>query len=200
MRSLDDFAHGKLLELESNHLRRRIIDTTPSNGVSVERDRRHLVSFSSNDYLNFSQHPAVKTAARDAIERFGVGSGASRLVTGNHPLYAALEARLARLKGAEAACVFGSGYLANLGIIPTLIRAGDLLLVDELSHACLWAGAQLTQGTILTFRHNDVGHAEKLLGEYRRLNRGRLFHGRRRCAAGASGSAGTEIRCLAYDR
>jgi 8-amino-7-oxononanoate synthase len=168
MRSLDDFAHGKLLELESNHLRRRIIDTTPSNGVSVERDRRHLVSFSSNDYLNFSQHPAVKTAARDAIERFGVGSGASRLVTGNHPLYAALEARLARLKGAEAACVFGSGYLANLGIIPTLIRAGDLLLVDELSHACLWAGAQLTQGTILTFRHNDVGHAEKLLGEYRR--------------------------------
>jgi 8-amino-7-oxononanoate synthase len=168
MRSLDDFAHGKLLDLESNHLRRQIIDTTPGDGVIVERGGRCLVSFSSNDYLNFSQHPALKAAAREAIERFGVGSGASRLVTGNHPLYAALETRLARLKDMEAACVFGSGYLANLGIIPTLIRADDLLLIDELSHACLWAGAQLTRGTIVTFRHNDVAHAEKLLVEYRR--------------------------------
>jgi 8-amino-7-oxononanoate synthase len=167
MRSLDDFAHGKLLELESNRLRRWIRDTTPCDGVTVERDGRCLVSFSSNDYLNFTQHPALKVAALEAIERFGVGSGASRLVTGNHPLYAALEARLARLKGTEAACVFGSGYLANMGIIPSLIRADDLLLVDELSHACLWAGSQLTGGTIVTFRHNDVAHVEKLLREHR---------------------------------
>ena len=69
MRSLDDFAHGKLLELESSHLRRRIIDTTPRDGVTVERDGRRLISFSSNDYLNFTQHPAVKAAALEAIQR-----------------------------------------------------------------------------------------------------------------------------------
>src|SRR5258708_5498201 len=140
MNSLDDFALTKLSALESSHLRRRIVDTTPLGGVFVERGGRRLISFSSNDYLNFSQHPAIKSAAGDALSQFGVGSGASRLVTGNHPLYAALETRLARLKGTEAACVFGSGYLTNMGVVPTLLGADDLILIDELSHACLWAG------------------------------------------------------------
>jgi 8-amino-7-oxononanoate synthase len=168
MNSLDDFARTKLSALESSHLRRRIVDTTPLGGVFVERSGRRLISFSSNDYLNFSQDPAIKSAARDALSLFGVGSGASRLVTGNHPLYAALEARLAHLKGTEAACVFGSGYLTNMGVVPTLVGGDDLILVDELSHACLWAGAQLAGATVLTFRHNDVAHAAHLLDEHRR--------------------------------
>jgi 8-amino-7-oxononanoate synthase len=74
---------------------------------------------------------------------------------------------LARLKGAEAACVFGSGYLTNSGVIPALIRADDIILLDELSHACLWAGARLTGGEVLTFRHNDIAHLEALLSEHR---------------------------------
>ena len=168
MNSLDDFALTKLSALDSSHLRRRIVDTTPLGGVFVERGGRRLISFSSNDYLNFSQHPAIKSAAGDALSQFGVGSGASRLVTGNHPLYAALETRLARLKGTEAACVFGSGYLTNMGVVPTLVGADDLILIDELSHACLWAGAQLAGATVLTFRHNDVAHAAHLLDEHRR--------------------------------
>jgi 8-amino-7-oxononanoate synthase len=168
MNSLDDFALTKLSALESSHLRRRIVDTTPLGGVFVERGGRRLISFSSNDYLNFSQDPAIKSAARDALSQFGVGSGASRLVTGNHPLNAALETRLARLKGTEAACVFGSGYLTNMGVVPTLVGADDLILIDELSHACLWAGAQLAAATVLTFRHNDVAHAALLLDEHRR--------------------------------
>jgi 8-amino-7-oxononanoate synthase len=168
MNSLDDFALTKLSALESSHLRRRIADTTPLGGVFVERGGRRLISFSSNDYLNFSQHPAIKSAAGDALSQFGVGSGASRLVTGNHPLYAALETRLARLKGTETACVFGSGYLTNMGVVPTLVGADDLILIDELSHACLWAGAQLAGATVLTFRHNDVAHAAHLLDEHRR--------------------------------
>ena len=125
----------------------------------VERNGRRLLSFSCNDYLNLTHHPAIKAAAIAALERHGVGAGASRLVTGNHPLYAELEARLARLKGTEAACVFGSGYLANAGIIPALVGPDDLVLLDELSHACLWAGARLARATVLAFRHNDVGHA-----------------------------------------
>ncbi len=133
----------------------------------MRRGGRRLLSFSCNDYLNLTHHPAVKAAAVAAIMAHGTGAGASRLVTGNHPLHAELEAKLARLKGAEAACVFGSGYLANAGIIPVLVGEGDLLLVDALSHACLWAGAQLSRATVLTFRHNDVDHAAALLAAQR---------------------------------
>jgi 8-amino-7-oxononanoate synthase len=167
MSSLDQFASGKLSELERGHLRRTLAETEREDGLWIVRNGRRLLSFSCNDYLNLTHHPAVKKAAIAALERYGAGSGASRLVTGNHPLFAELEARLARLKGTEAACVFGSGYLANAGIIPSLIGSDDLVLVDELAHACLWAGARLTRGKVLTFRHNDIAHAEELLAKHR---------------------------------
>jgi 8-amino-7-oxononanoate synthase len=166
MSSLDDFATAKLVGLEGRHLRRALV-TTARRDVVVERDGRRLISFSCNDYLGLSCHPALAQAARDAIARYGVGAGASRLVTGNHPLYDALEARLARLKGTAAACVFGSGYLANTGIIPALVSRGDLVLIDELAHACLWAGARLSGATVLPFGHNDLDDLRALLGERR---------------------------------
>src|SRR5215470_1598441 len=147
MSSVDDFARAKLAGLESQSLLRSLVDTARTDGVWMERGGRRVLSFSCNDYLNLSQHPAIKAAAIAAIEQYGVGSGASRLVTGNHPLYAELEARLARLKGTEAACVFGSGYLANTGIIPALVGRNDLILLDDLSHACIWAGARLARAT-----------------------------------------------------
>jgi 8-amino-7-oxononanoate synthase len=167
MSSLDQFASDKLSELECGHLRRTLAETEREDGLWIVRNGRRLLSFSCNDYLNLTHHPAVKKAAIEAVQRYGAGSGASRLVTGNHPLFAELEARLARLKGTEAACVFGSGYLANAGIIPSLIGSDDLVLIDELAHACLWAGARLTRGKVLTFRHNDVAHADALLSEHR---------------------------------
>jgi len=166
MDSLDDFAAAKLAALDRGGLRRALAETD-RGALYVERNGRRLLSFSCNDYLNFTQHPAIKAAAIAATERHGVGSGASRLVTGNHPLYAELEARLARLKDTEAACAFGSGFLANAGIIPALIGADDLVLLDELAHACLWAGARLSRATVLPYRHNDVGHAEELLRQHR---------------------------------
>ena len=166
MDSLDDFAAGKLAALDRGGLRRGLVETERS-APHVERNGRRLLSFSCNDYLNFTQHPAIKAAAMAAIEGFGVGSGASRLVTGNHPLYAELEARLARLKDTEGACVFGSGFLANMGIIPALVGPDDLVLLDELSHACLWAGARLSRAATLTYRHNDAGHAADLLRQHR---------------------------------
>jgi 8-amino-7-oxononanoate synthase len=169
--SLDRFARAKLAELERLHLRRSLVDTTRTDSLWVTRDGRRLLSFSCNDYLNLAQHPAVKEAAIAAIRRHGVGAGASRLVTGNHPLLGELEGRLARLKQTEAACVFGSGYLANAGIIPALLGREDLVLVDELAHACLWAGARLARATTLAFRHNDAGHAEALLAEHRQRHR-----------------------------
>ncbi|HUD86895.1 MAG TPA: 8-amino-7-oxononanoate synthase [Xanthobacteraceae bacterium] len=166
MRSLDEFASSKLEALEAARLRRTPV-VTARDGIFAERGGRRLLSFSCNDYLNLSQHPAIIKAAVEATQRYGVGAGASRLVTGNHPLYDELESRLARLKGTEAACVFGSGYLANMGIIPALTGSGDLVLVDELSHACIHAGAKLSGATVRHYRHGDTAHAEALLAELR---------------------------------
>jgi 8-amino-7-oxononanoate synthase len=167
MSSLDDFALAKLASLESRHLRRALVTTARRDGVVVERGGRRLISFSCNDYLGLSSHPALAEAARKAIATFGVGAGASRLVTGNHPLYDALEARLARLKGTAAACVFGSGYLANTGIVPALTGSGDLIAIDELAHACLYAGARLSGATVVPFPHNDVARLRALLADRR---------------------------------
>jgi len=154
--TLTAYAAEKLSTLDSRRLRRTLQPTRRLGGAWVERDGRRLVSFSCNDYLGLSHHPAVKAAARSAIEQHGAGSGASRLVTGDNPLFAVLEARLAELKGHEAACVFGSGYLANAGIIPTFVGPGDRVLVDELAHACIWAGAKLSGAEVVAFRHNDL--------------------------------------------
>jgi 8-amino-7-oxononanoate synthase len=167
LNSLDRFATSKLDALEAQHLRRSLVDSFREDGVWIERSGRRLLSFSCNDYLNLTHHPKVKAAAIAAIEKHGVGAGASRLITGNHPLFAELEARLAKFKQTEAACVFGSGYLANAGIIPTLVGEGDLLLIDELSHSCLWAGSQLSHAQVQTFRHNDLAHVEDLLTQHR---------------------------------
>jgi 8-amino-7-oxononanoate synthase len=165
--TLTDFALTKLAALEAQSLRRTLVPTHRLDGLWVERAGRRLLSFSCNDYLNLSHHPAVKAAAVCAVEAHGTGSGASRLVTGDHPLFAALETRLAALKGTEAACVFGSGYLANTGIIPTLLREGDLILVDELAHACIWAGARLSGATVITFLHNDTADLAAKLSTHR---------------------------------
>ncbi len=163
MRSLDLFARDKLAERERDNLRRSIVETESGDGVHVVRNGRALLSFCSNDYLNLSQHPAVKRAAAAAAESYGAGAGASRLVTGSHPLYAELESRLAKLKGAEAACVFGSGYLANAGIVPALVGPGDLILIDELAHSSMHTGARLSGAAIMAFRHNDTAHLRALL-------------------------------------
>src|SRR5580692_9328150 len=166
MRSLDEFTGEKLAALEEAQLRRTPAVTARA-GIWAERDGRTLLSFSCNDYLNLGQHPKIIAAAIEATQRYGIGAGASRLVTGNHPLYAELEMRLARLKGTEAACVFGSGYLANTGIIPALAGPDDLVVVDELSHACIHAGAKLSGATVKPYRHADVEDAQAVLATHR---------------------------------
>lgn len=167
MQSLDAFANERLARLEAASLRRTLAESARADAIWIERGRRRLLSFCCNDYLNLSQHETVREAAVEATRRHGVGSGASRLVTGNHPLFAELETRLARLKGTEACCVFGSGYLANSGIIPALIGREDLILIDELAHACLWAGARLSRARVVPYRHADAAEVERLLTEHR---------------------------------
>jgi 8-amino-7-oxononanoate synthase len=165
--TLTAFAQGKIDQLSAASLLRTLQPTRRLDGVLVERGGRTLVSFSCNDYLGLSHHPEVKAAAVRAIETYGTGAGASRLITGDHPLFTELEARLASLKGTQAACVFGSGYLANTGIIPTFVGPDDLVLVDELAHACIWSGAKLSGAEIVAFRHNDVDDLTAKLAERR---------------------------------
>ena len=163
MNSLDAFATRALTQLEEQALRRRLTPTERTGGVQVVRNGRQLVSFSCNDYLGLAQDPRVKAAAIAAVERYGTGAGASRLVTGDHPLLGALEARLAAYKKKPAALVFGSGYLANVAIPPALTSEGDLILLDELSHACMFAGAKLSGARMIRFGHNNLDHLENLL-------------------------------------
>ena len=163
MDSLDSFASDALDRLEAGYLRRRLTTTQRRGGAEVIRNGRRLISFSCNDYLGLAQDPRVKAAAVRAVERYGAGAAASRLVTGDFPLIGELEARLAAYKGKAAALVFGSGYLANIAIPPALTKTGDLILVDELSHACILAGAKLSGARKIRFRHNDADHLAELL-------------------------------------
>lgn len=166
--SLSDFALSKLAALEAKNQRRTLVDTARSQAMTLSVDGgAPLVSFTDNDYLGLSTHPDVVEAAKNAADAYGAGSGASRLVTGNHPLYRALEDKIAAIKGSEDAAVFGSGYLANVGIIPTLVGKDDLIIADELVHTCIHAGIQLSRATVKFFRHNDVGHAAELLAQHR---------------------------------
>ncbi len=170
-RSLDEFATRKLQALERRELRRSLAGTEKIDGRRVRSRSRELVSFASNDYLGLSHHPEVVNASLEATRRYGTGAGASRLITGNHPLYAALEARLAALKDTEDAVVFGSGYLTNIGVIPLLAGEADLIVMDEFCHSCLLGGAALSLAKVVHFTHNDADHAAAVLAAERRNHR-----------------------------
>lgn len=164
---LEEVARKKLRHLQENHKKRELAGSVRYGNAALRRDGKTLVSFSCNDYLGLSQHPLVKEAAIKAVEQYGTGAGASRLVTGNHPLYEALETQLAAWKNAESCLVFGSGYLANTGIIPALMDRQDLIIADKLVHACLMDGARLSGAKLLRFKHNDVQDADRMLREQR---------------------------------
>jgi 8-amino-7-oxononanoate synthase len=167
MPALAAVAREKLQELAVANRKRELVTSAREDGIYVMRSGRRLISFSCNDYLGLSQHPKVKAAAIAAIEKYGTGAGASRLVTGNHPLYAELEARLAAWKGAEAALVFGSGYLANIGTLPAFMGKGALILTDRLAHACVIDGARVSDAKLLRFKHNDAQDCARLLAAHR---------------------------------
>ncbi len=167
MSSIDDYASEKLAGLDAHGLRRAMPSTGRESAVGVVRGGQHLVSFCCNDYLNLSHDPDVIAAANYATEKYGAGSGGSRLISGNVPLYEYLESALAAMKETEAAIVFGSGYLTSIGVIPCFAGRGDLILADALNHACLHAGARLSGATIMAYPHSDMETARALLAQHR---------------------------------
>ena len=135
----------------------------PAGALSDDTATRDVVSFASNDYLGLTAHPAVTAAAHDAIDRWGAGSGAARLIVGSRPIHSDLEAELAAWKGTEAALVFSTGFAANLGVLSTFGRAGVRVLSDELNHASIIDGCRLSRASVEVYRHADAEHCASLL-------------------------------------
>ncbi|AJE02584.1 8-amino-7-oxononanoate synthase [Geobacter pickeringii] len=153
----------ELEELRRQGLHRRLRLVAGSQGSRVTVAGREVLLLCSNNYLGLADHPRLKEAAVRATERFGTGSGASRLVSGTMELHEALEERLARFKGTEAALLFNSGYAANSGIIPALAGKGDVIFSDRLNHASIVDGALLSRAKFVRYPHNDVAALRRLL-------------------------------------
>lgn len=157
----------QITEFQNNSSFRSIQEVERVGGAYVIRNGEKLLSFCSNDYFGLSSHPAVIDASIQATQKYGAGAGASRLITGSHPLYTKLEETLSGLKQTESAIVFGSGYLANLGIIQALVGKNDIILADKLSHACIIDGIKLSGAKFFRFKHNDMCDLENSLKRYR---------------------------------
>jgi 8-amino-7-oxononanoate synthase len=140
-------------------------DLIPTGAVTGSVGGRPVVTFASNDYLGLTHHPAVVAAAHAALDRWGTGTGASRLVVGARPLHRELEAELAAWKGSEASLLFPTGFAANLGLLATLGGHDVTILSDELNHASIVDGARLARAAVRVYRHADLDHLAKLLVE-----------------------------------
>ena len=159
-----------LAALRADHLE-RTLRTQPGVGGILEDRGRRILNFASNDYLDLARHPRVLDAAREALDRYGAGAGASRLVAGNLALHEALEEALARHKHRPAALLFGSGYLANAGLVTACVGRGDTVLADRLVHASLIDAVLLSRAKLRRSRHNDVAHLRACLAEPRKNGR-----------------------------
>lgn len=158
-----DRFHTALNSLANRSLRRHLRSLGSATGPTVHYEGREIILLSSNNYLGLATHPDLIQAAVQATEQYGVGSGASRLVSGTLPPHTRLEHALAEFQGTESALLFGSGYLANLGIIPSLIEHGGLILADRLCHASMIDGCRLSHADLRVFHHRDTAQVESIL-------------------------------------
>jgi glycine C-acetyltransferase/8-amino-7-oxononanoate synthase len=150
----------RLSELERLGLDRRMRLVSGPQGPTVLLDGKPVLLLCSNNYLGLADHPTVREAAADAAMRWGVGAGASRLVSGTMTVHRRLEERLATFEGCESCVLFGSGYLANIGVIGALAGPGDTVFSDELNHASIIDGCRLSGAEIVVYRHLDADHLE----------------------------------------
>ncbi|KRT70043.1 MAG: kbl, 2-amino-3-ketobutyrate coenzyme A ligase, AKB ligase, Glycine C-acetyltransferase [candidate division NC10 bacterium CSP1-5] len=161
--TMQDFFGRELERLKRKDSYRwlRAMEGPPEARMRV--DGREVIVLCSSNYLGLATHPRLKAAAIEATERLGVCSAASRLIAGNNELYRILEERLAVFKRREAALVFSTGYMANLGVISAVVGDGDVVYTDALSHASIVDGCRLSRATVKIFPHNDVDALEDLL-------------------------------------
>jgi 8-amino-7-oxononanoate synthase len=170
--TLDENLGSELERLSDGGLRRTLRPVSERRGAHVCVDGRTLIDFSSNDYLGLASDPRLAAAATAALADDATGAAAARLIAGDHPLHETLERALAAFKRTEAALLFGSGYLANIGAIPALVGPRDAIYADRLNHASLIDGCRLSRAEVRTFAHNDIAALADLLdadrGKFRR--------------------------------
>jgi len=165
--NITDFIDSELRLQNEAGLLRSLFPLEGSQRGVIKTNGKPLVDFSSNDYLGLADHPALIKGAKKAIEKWGAGARASRLMSGDLEIHHRLESAIAALKGKEAGLLFGSGYLANTGIIPALCGRNDVIYSDRLNHASIVDGILLSRARFYRFRHNDLNHLEDLLKGHR---------------------------------
>jgi 8-amino-7-oxononanoate synthase len=153
----------ELRQIREAGLYRNLRPLESGQGSAVSREGQVLANFSSNDYLGLSSSKALRDALNEGVEKYGAGSGASRLVCGSLPPHEELESEIASFKGTEAALSFSSGYATAMGSIPALLGKGDVIILDKLSHACLVDAARLSGATVRVYPHNHLDKLERLL-------------------------------------
>jgi len=157
------FLQTELKNLRDKGLYRSLRRVEGDQGSTLLIDDREVINFSSNNYLGLANHPALRAAAKEAIDRYGCGSGASRLISGNMTLHEELEDKIAELKGTEGALVFNSGFQANTGVIPVLVGKGDVILSDALNHASIIDGCRLSRSEVVVYGHCNMDQLELAL-------------------------------------
>src|SRR5881392_3470590 len=155
-----DELQARLDDLRDRGLYRKLRLISGPQGPRVLLDGKPVLLLCSNNYLGLADHPRVRQAAADAAMRWGAGAGASRLVSGNMTIHRRLEERIAEFKGAESCLLFGSGYLANTGVVSALAREGDVVFSDRLNHASLVDGCRLARAETVVYDHCDVEQLE----------------------------------------
>jgi 8-amino-7-oxononanoate synthase len=165
---------NKLEALRAAALDRHLREISSSQGPEIEIGGRRLINFSSNDYLGLANEPRLRQAAISAIEEFGIGAGASRLISGTQSPHVSLERALTKWKGTQSALCFSSGYAAAVGTIPALVGKNDVVLLDKLCHASLIDGAKLSGAVLRVFPHNNLRKLESHLAWARLRHPGRV--------------------------
>jgi len=172
MRPMSEALDEELQALQAAGLRRTMRAVQQRNAGTVMLHGERIADFASNDYLGLAADPRVARAASAVLQAEGTGAGAARLISGNHPIHDSLERALARFKGCEHALLFPSGYMVNIGVIPALVDARDVIYSDTLNHASLIDGCRLSKATIRVFPHCDLDELGAMLeadrGRYRR--------------------------------
>lgn len=153
----------EIQNLKEKNLFRDLRDRGSSQGPRIKFSGKVYINFSSNDYLGLANHCYVVDKVRKALDEYGFGSGASRLMGGGSELHKELEDRIAKFKTTEAALIFNSGYAANTGIIPTIADRDTTIFSDEFNHASIIDGCRLSGSKTLVYRHRDMTHLEELL-------------------------------------
>ena len=163
MNAFEKHLDEHLAEIRQNDLYRKIRRIDSAQGTEIQIEGRIVLNFSSNDYLGLANHAALKAAAIQAVEKYGAGAGASRLICGSLRPHDELEEALAEFKGTEAALTFATGYAAAMGAICSLVGKDDVIIIDKLVHACIVDAAKLSGAKLRVFAHNDPNDLENIL-------------------------------------